>query len=139
MATRLFGWWRFAEDALSLLSKPRTDVARSDAAAEQVFRGSVLVSGVRNMISGGDWATSRVVAIVRSLLTPLAPSRHAMRVRAAGLIAVVASIMALGARAVEPVSPGPLTWIVPAVCAGVGLVIMAAANPLARAMEDKSR
>jgi hypothetical protein len=138
MATRLFGWWRFAEDALGLLTEPRTDIARSDAAAEQVFRESVLVNAARRIISGGDWATSRAVAIVRSL-TPLVPSRHGMRVRAAGLIAVVASMTALGARALEPVPPGPLTWIVPAVCAGVGLLIMAAANPLARALEDTSR
>lgn len=138
---RLFGWWRLAEDAVRLLSAPRSDIAASDREIAQIVRESVLCTSVRAMHAKAAraWTNSRLMALTTRLGAELFPPAPAARVRVVGLLAIGAAVTALTLQALKPTPPGPLTWMVPAVGALAGAVVACAAAPIARALADKAR
>jgi hypothetical protein len=138
---RLFGWWRVGEAAVRCLTEPRIDVVASDRQVEQLFRGSALFAAGRATSDAFSraWTDSRVRALVASIGHKLVPARRSASVRVAGLMAVTASITALGLQTLKPVPAGPLSWIVPALGIAAGAVVAWAARPIADALEDRTR
>ena len=86
---------------------------------------------------GREWRRSRSRAAVLALGGLLMPSPPAATVRVAGWTITVASATTLILNAIKPASPGPLSWVVPAVVGVAGVLLMAASAPLGRAYDDR--
>jgi hypothetical protein len=102
MASRLFLWWRLAEDALRPLTSPKTDVATSDERVDSILRESAIVARAQDI--GGSlydaWFDSRTRAVAYAWRAALLPDAAVSKVAIATAIALVAALTALG-----------LTWI----------------------------
>ena len=138
----LLGWWTVTRRAVDALTAPPGDpfdTVGCDREVERLARESRLGSLARRtaMAIGDAWRQSRSRAVTSALVDDLRPSPPAAAVRAAGWTMSVASATALILNAVKPVSSGPLTWIVPAAVAAAGVLLMAAAAPLARALSAR--
>jgi hypothetical protein len=122
------GWWVFTRRAIDALTEPPGDAAGCDRDITYLARSSRLCTTARRLVSriDEDWRGSRSRSALLTLRRSLAPAQRAGQ-RAAGWTIAVASVTALMLNAVRPVSPGPLTWVVPAACSLVGVLLMAVA------------
>ena len=116
--------------------RSRSTAAR-DAAAVSTLDGSragrLLTTGLRRV--GAAWSGSEARQQVARLAVAVGASGTADRVRVVALTAITASIVALALRLLSsPVQP--LTWLVPVAAAGVGLLALAGARPIAAACGD---
>jgi hypothetical protein len=132
---RLFGWWTFTRRAVEWLIAPPSDIVACDREVDRLVRESWLSSLARGVAVtiGEAWRQSRSRAITLALVNVLMPAPPAAAIRAAGWTTTVAGATALTLNVFRPLSSGPLTWVVPSVAAAVGVVMMAASAPLARA------
>ena len=135
----LFGWWTFTRRAVEWLIAPPGDTAGCDRDVERLARESWLGSrGRRAAATVGDaWRRSLSRAITSALVSGLRPAPAGAAIRAAGWTMTVASATALTLNAFRPVSSGPLIWVVPAVVAVFGVLMMVVSAPLARAFGDR--
>ena len=133
------GWWRFAIRALTALTSPRADIAACDRAVEELARDSVIGGAVHHasLVIRRAWEASRFRAVASSFVAPLVPESSAATWRVAGWMTAVAGATALVLNRLSPVPIGPLNWVVPAALVAAGLLLMAAAAPLARAAADR--
>jgi hypothetical protein len=132
--------WQHAIAAANALTVPRPDVAASDRAVELALRDSRLFRIVDAAGTSGHCACrhARMRTWLRRLAAEWAAWPGAERVRAAGVCVAVAGLTVLLAEAATPVPAGPLAWVLPAALAGLGVVAAIAADPLARAIADKT-
>jgi len=135
----LFGWWTFTRRAAEWLIAPPGDPAGCDRAVERLARESWLGSRARCAAAtvGDAWRQSRSRVITSALGNDLMPAPVAGAIRAAGWTMILASATALTLNVFRPLSPGPLTWVVPAVVVVIGVLMMVASAPLARAFGDR--
>jgi hypothetical protein len=135
----LFGWWTFTRRAVEWLTAPPGDTIGCDREVERLARESWLGSRARRAAAtvGTAWRQSRSRAITSALVNDLMPAPAAAAIRAAGWTMIVASATALTLNMFRPVSSGPLTWVVPAVVVVIGVLMMVASAPLARAFGDR--
>jgi hypothetical protein len=128
------GWWMVTRRLVERLTASG-DTAGCDREVERLVRESRLSSLARRMAAtiGDAWRQSGSRAITLALVNGLMPAPAAAAIRAAGWTMTVASATALTLNVFRPQPPGPLTWVVPAVIAAAGVVMMAASAPLARA------
>jgi hypothetical protein len=133
---RLLGWWTFTRRAVEGLTAPPGDTAGCDRDVERLARDSRLGSLARRATAaiGDEWRRSRSRAITSALVTGLMPAPAAAALRSAGWMMTVAGATALTLNVFRPLSSGPLTWVVPAVIAAVGVLMMMASAPIARAL-----
>jgi hypothetical protein len=130
----LFGWWRFTEGVAASLTSPRTDIETADAAVRAAIRDSWLFAFSQHIVAAfaRAWRTStsrRVVERASSMWQGWWP---AGRVRAVGAVIAVAMATALLLERLESPLDGPRRWILPVIVGLLGLVIAAAADPIAR-------
>jgi len=125
----------FTRRLVDSLTAPSADTAGSDREVERLVHESRLSSLVRHVAATvrEAWRQSRSRAIALALIRDLVPAPAAAAFRAAGWTMTVASATALTLNVFRPLSPGPLTWIVPAVVAAAGMMMMVASAALARA------
>ena len=136
---RVFAWWVFAEGAAASLARPRTDVGTADAGVGTAIRASRLFASAERIADAAEtaWHASVVRRLVNQAVSEWRECSPAAHVRAIGACAVVAAATALVLQIVESPLDGPLRWILP-VCVGLlGASVAAAADPIARAWEDK--
>ena len=132
--------WQSAIALANRLTAPRPDVEASDRAAETVVRDSRLFS----LLDAADASVHRAWPHARSrswslrIVAGCAALSGAEQVRATGIVALVGGLTAILVQAAKPVPIGPLSWVLPAVVAGLGLLTSLAAGPLARAIADKA-
>ena len=133
------GWWRFAVRALTELTTPGADIDACDGAIEALARDSVIGGAAHraSVVIRRAWEASRCRAVVSSLVAPLLPESSTATWRAAGWMVAVAGATALVLNRLTPIPIGPLNWVVPAALVAAGLLLMAAAAPLARAAADR--
>ena len=126
------GWWHFAVRALTALTTPRADIDACDRAVEQLARNSLVGAAVHHasVVTRRAWTDSRF----RALASPVCA---AVTARMLGWIVTVAGATALGINGLAPIPLGPMNWVVPATLVAAGLLLMAAAAPLARAAADR--
>src|SRR5262249_52662816 len=139
--TILTGWWDFAVRAIALLTTPRADVDRCDRDVATLARTSV-VGGALHSVSLATrraWVASRVHASAYWLASALRPRADAAAWRVAGWMIAVIGATALVVSQLPPSLTGPVRGVVPALLVAPGLLIMAAAAPLARAAADRGR
>ena len=110
--------------------------ARDAAAASTLAEshvGRAVNTGLRSV--GNAWSDSEARRQMARLAIPAGARGTADRVRVVALTAITASIVALALRLLSsPVQP--LTWLVPVATAGVGLLALAGARPIAAACGD---
>ena len=140
MAGQVRIWWQSAVALANSLTVPRPDVAASDRAVEIVVRDSrlfgLLHAADASVRRAWPHAQSRVWSLRIASEWGALPGPE--RVRAAGVAALVGGLTAILVQAPKPVSIGPLIWVLPAVVAGLGLLVSIAAGPLVRAIADKA-
>jgi len=135
-APRWLAWWALAQHAAVRTTMPKTDLEASDAVVEHLVAGSWIGRGV----SGGAtlvehaWRDSRLRAAVVPIQREWSVLDRISAIRAAGVIATVASIVTLVLQALEPTPVGPWSWLLPAACALGGIVACLAAGVIARAI-----
>jgi hypothetical protein len=139
MIRRIHLLWQNAVTMAGALTVPKPDVAASDRAVELVVRDSWLFRAVDAV--GGSvrnaWPDARIRAWRLRLAAEWAVWSGPERVRTVGVTVAVAGITAVLAEAVSaPMQP--LAWVLPAVLTGLGLLVAIAAEPLARAIADKT-
>jgi len=132
------GWWIFVRSAIEALTRPQADIDACDRAVEELTQGSVIAGGMHR---AGDalrsgWAHSRARALLVAAADQL-PPESASGLRAAAWIVVVASATVLALEAVKPRPIGPLWWLLPVTTGIAGLLTMAMAAPLARAVKER--
>jgi hypothetical protein len=132
------GWWTFTRRLVEGLTAPPGDTAGCDREVERLVRESWLSSLARRVAAtiGDAWRRSRSRAITLALTSGLMPAPAAAAIRAAGWTVTVASATALTLNAFRPQPSGPLTWVVPAIVAAAGVVMMVASAALARAFGE---
>ena len=136
---RSIAWWSLAEQAVSALTLPRCDVARSDVEVERLLTDSWLF-GIGHSLAERirrariDSRASRCLQPIVGEWTRLSPSG---RVRMTGLIAVVSAVTALVLRAAGPARAGWFDSILPGATAVAGAILVVAARPIACALADK--
>ena len=137
--SRWFGWWTFSRGLVARLTNPRTDVADVDRRFETLLLGSTLVAFALSATPKihAAWRGSRTRTVVNAAARALRPADHADRIRTVGAIVTVASLTALLCQALKPIPAEPFTWLMPVAAAVVGVVVMAAAVPLARTMQSR--
>ena len=136
---RLSDTWSLAVSCAAALSHPRTDVDAADEAFESLVRASAMarLSHAVGRAAHAAWNDSLACSLSRRLARPIGALDRKATVRAAGWMTIVASSTALLLGAVEPTPAGPFSMVLPAASAAAGLALMAAAGPLARAMERR--
>lgn len=129
------GWWTFTRRTVEALTAPSGDTAGVDREVERLARESRLGSlGRRTALAIGDaWRQSRSRAVTLTIVDDLRLLPAAAAVRAGGWMITVASATALVLNVFRPMSSGPLTWVVPAAVAAIGVLLMVAAAPIAGA------
>jgi hypothetical protein len=137
--SRVPGWWTFTRRLVEALTAPPGDTAGCDREVERLVRESWLSSLARRVGAtiGDAWRQSRSRAITLELAGRLMPAPAAAAIRAAGWTMTVASATALTLNAFRPQPSGPLTWVVPAIVAAAGVMMMAASAALARAFGER--
>jgi hypothetical protein len=132
------GWWVFTRRLVEGLTTPAGDTAGCDREVERLVRESWLSSLARRVAAtiGNAWRQSRSRAITLALASGLMPAPTASAIRAAGWTMTVASATALTLNAFRPQPSGPFTWVVPALVAAAGVLMMAASAALARAFGE---
>jgi hypothetical protein len=135
------GWWRFILDAIDALRFPRADIASADRAVRALARGSWLNRQMESAaaLTRRSWSTSSCRALLAQLAALLTAAEQPSRIRTAGWTAAIASATVLLLNALKPVPVGPLSWMLPAIVGASGLLTMAAAEPIARALADRAR
>jgi hypothetical protein len=133
------GWWMFIRRLVEGLTTPPGDTAGCDREVERLVRESWLSSLARRVAAaiGEAWRQSRSRAITLALASGLMPAPAAAGIRAAGWTMTVASATAFTLNVFRPQPLGPLTWVVPAIVAAAGVVMMAASAALARAFGER--
>jgi hypothetical protein len=116
--------------------RPRSTGARDVTAASTLAgsrAGRVLQTVLHSVVTA--WSDSQARQQVARLAVSAGASGTADRVRTVALTGITASIVALALRLLSsPVQP--LTWLVPVGAAGVGLLALAGARPIAAACGD---
>ncbi len=137
---RFPGWWVAAERAASALTRPRTDVARSDEQVQRLVRGAALVSVGRPLAAAmaRAWPTSRTTRWLQPAADILAASAPALRLKMGGVATMVAALVAAFLQMVGSSPHRLLEFVLPALAILAGAIAFLAAVPLARAWEDKS-
>jgi hypothetical protein len=138
-SSRWLGWWDFALEALDGLTAPKADTSACDRAVEQLARASWVGSLVDrpSVTIRRAWSDSQSHAWASWLARELAPAPPAATLRVAGWLIAVVGATALGLDAIKPMPIGPLSWVVPSGLVAAGLLLMAAAGPVARASADR--
>ena len=136
---RFSGWWVTAERAASALTRPRTDVARSDEQVLRLVRGAALVSVGRPLAAAmaRAWPTSRTSRWLQPAAHILATSAPALRLKMGGVATMVAALVAAFLQMVGASPHRLLEFMLPAFAMLAGAIAFLAAAPLARAWEDK--
>jgi hypothetical protein len=131
-------WWSLAEKTVRFLTEPRCDVTRSDAEIERVLAGSAPFAIARSAAAKIEsaWTGSRTSRWLFRLVGDLPPLSMADRVRVAGCVATVGALIALGLDATTSSRTHWLDSFVPAAAAVAGVLVVAAARPIARALSD---
>ena len=137
--TILTGWWDFAVRAFALLTTPRADVERCDRDVETLARVSVAGRTLHAMSFGvrRAWASSHARAFADWLASALMPQPGAAAWRVGGWMTAVTGATALVITPLATLPNGPLVWVIPALLVVAGLLVMALAGPLARAVADR--
>lgn len=134
-----WAWWNRTADALSHLFVHATGEAE-DRDAEEWLKGSILFGIAHGSIALAEraWSTS---SVRRGLITLSASTKLAGSElwRFAGAVAAVSATTAIAATFLGAESAAPSSLLLPAAIAIGGLLVMAAAPPLARARRDKLR
>jgi hypothetical protein len=141
MRGRFLSWWTFAEEATRQIASPRVDVAQSDRDVEPVMRESLFYR-IPHAISVPcrlAWRQSATHAIVGRVRVRLIPDTLAARVRMTAVIAGVAAATTLTVRMVDPLSRAPLGWALPMAVLVAALIVFAAGDAVALAIEDRMR
>jgi hypothetical protein len=132
-------WWALAEHVASRTSAPGTDVSLSDARIERAFTRSAIGRAADWLltIAGRAWLDSRVHRAIVPLHREWSALDRAGAIRAAGAVVAVAAAVSVVLQALEPTPIGPLSWLLPAVCAAAAVLAMAMAPAIARALESQ--
>ncbi|MCU1385432.1 MAG: hypothetical protein JWL71_4129 [Acidobacteria bacterium] len=140
MPSILTGWWRAAEAVARLISSPRTNVARADAAAAGVFGRSALVVAASRALTAltGAWhasVTRRIVVRAGDAI----PNTAVLRTRFAAVAVVVASLTVLALQALKPGPREPLAWLLPAMAIASALLVAVAGAARGVAPRERNR
>lgn len=132
--------WRLVVRAGQSLTTPPIDPERDDAAVDHLAAGSLVGRAASNVASTltRSWRSSMLRRAAAAVAADLAPLDRSARMRCAGVLVLVAAVVALTGRFAQA-SAGRFTWALPAVAALVGLVMMAIPVPLACALQDRRR
>jgi hypothetical protein len=85
----------------------------------------------------GAWTDSRVRRAIEPLRREWNILDRTASVRAVGAVAAVAAAVSLALQALEPTPVGPLSWLLPTLCAAAGIVALALARPIVRIVESR--
>ena len=137
--TILTGWWDFAVRAFALLTTPHADVERCDQDVEALARTSVIGRALHAISFGirRAWIGSRARVLVRWLESTMMPEPGTGAWRVGGWMMAVAGATTLVLGPLTTMDEGPLVWVIPAVLVVAGVLAMALAAPLARAVADR--
>ena len=132
-------WWTLAEHVAVRTSAPRTDVPLSDAPIERAFTCSAIGRAVDWLltIGGRAWLDSRVRRAIVPLHREWAMLDRTGAIRAAGAVVAVAAAVSAALQALEPTPVGPLSWLLPTLCAGAGAIAVAIAPAITRLLENQ--
>jgi hypothetical protein len=130
-------WWRFAQTIVERVAAPRTDIVQSDRRFEALLRGSAGFRALHRVALSFHRATgtSRSMDIVAIARRDWRAVRRESRVSAAGLITATASAAVLMLDALTPAARGPFVWLLPSLALAAGVAVVAAAGPMARALD----
>jgi hypothetical protein len=136
---RWLAWWTLAEHVAARTSAPRTDVLLSDARFERAFLATAIgrVADRLLRIGGRAWLDSHLHRVVVPLHREWSALDRAGAIRAAGAAVLVAAAVSLALQALEPTPIGPLSWLLQTLCAAAGLLAIAIAPAIARALESQ--
>ena len=135
--TPLLKWWRFAQAVVESVTAARTDIAQSDRVFEAQLRSSAGFEALHRVALSFDRAsaTSRSMRILAAARREWHAARRDSRVAAAGLTIAVASATALVLLTLGPAGIGRFAWLLPSLSLAAGVAVMAAAGPIARALD----
>jgi hypothetical protein len=135
--TPFLRWWRFAQAIVESVTAPRTDIAQSDRVFEAQVRRSAGFEALHRVAMSFDRAstTSRLMRAVAAVRREWYAARRDARVRAAGLTITTASATALILVALGPAGIGRFAWLLPLLSLAAGVAAIAAAGPIARALD----
>jgi hypothetical protein len=136
----MLAWWRLAETAVARLAVPRTDVSASDDQVERQFRASLLFAAGRacGVVVGAAWRDSITRSVMSRIRRDAVPPSSAQRVRAGAMLVTIAVVVSLMLQVVTPGAIGPLTWVLPVAVAVCALAALVWADPIARALKDRT-
>jgi hypothetical protein len=137
--SRWLVWWALARHAAERLTMPKTDVPLSDAEAWRIVAGSAAGRRMSSLIDlfGRAWADSLAGRAVMSLGRDCASLDRAAAIRVVGAAGAAAAVVALALQLAEPTAVGPFSWLLPAICAAIGVLAMMRAPSIARAIESR--
>jgi len=135
--TVILKWWRFAQAGVESVTTPRTDIARSDRSFEAQWRSSAGFDALHRAALSLDRAseTSRSMRAIAAARREWRAARRDARVRAGGLTIAAASATALILLALGPAGIGRFAWLLPSLSLAAGAAVIAAAGPIARALD----
>jgi hypothetical protein len=132
-------WWTLAEHAAARTSLPRTDIARADADIERAFAHTGIGRAAVRFLAMLDraWTDSRARRAIEPVRSEWTILERTEAVRAVGAAVTVAAAVSLALQALEPTPVGPLSWLLPTLCAAAGIVALALARPIVRIVESR--
>lgn len=138
VARRLTTVWPLAVSLMTAVTH-RADVEAEDAAFEALVRQSAMARAARGLgrVFDAAWATSLLRSRFERSARGIDALNREAKLRAAGWLVIVASTTAFAMDAATPAPLGPFRWVLTALCAVAGVVVLAAAGPLARALGDR--
>jgi len=139
MTPRVFAWWSLAEAAVGRLAHPRIDAGAADADVYAVVTVSALFAAGRAAISatGRAWTHSRVSRLVELGQRRLRAGSLTDRIRRTAWCAAVAACTASVLQLAGTADGARFRLIVPLGAGLVAVIAARAADPIARAWQDK--
>jgi hypothetical protein len=135
--TPILRWWRLAQAVVERVAAPRTDIAQADRRFEEQLRSSASFRSLHHaMLSFYRAAgTSRSLGLVAAARRDWRAVSRESRVSAVGLVVATASTTILMSEAVRPAGIGPFEWLLPSLALAAGVAVLAAAGPIAKALD----
>lgn len=117
---------------------PPCDVARSDAEVARLLTASSLFAIARSAAAkaGYAWNDSRTSRWLGPFGRALAPASTTDCVRVAGFVALVSAVTVLALQMTAPPGTRWFESLLPAMVAVAGVLVVAAAGPIARGLAD---
>jgi hypothetical protein len=139
MVPRVFAWWSFAEAAIGRLAHPRVDAGAADADVQAVVTGSALFAVGRAAFLATEraWIHSRVSRLVEGAQRRVPAGSLADRIRLTAWCAAVAAATASVLQLAGTTDAVGFRMIVPLGAGLVAVIAARAADPIARAWQDK--